>query len=728
MSRSSRFQNIGLIRDNNLSDVEDPKASLTNLLNDLVTQEDVSFIAEDLDAINNISTTALRASDFRALSNISVERSALNEQNQVIQITAEPFITIKNQIDSIILTTDDPPFFNGGNGLAAEFWESTAISDTLSKTSTGADVFSGAADVTRDVFWDNGFFQFSGNIDDTLAGSNGGIQWTGFYIPDATGTTSFSFNTSGLFMLELENDQGTLEVVKSIYDTEITITSLDAVSGTTVEISAQDYKHCARGSVLNPGQSGESPVITSVNYDPDTDVYSIDLNNSISLAAGEQFVVSVANRLGLEAFLVEYPFRRLAAYQPREIRITYWFPGEQEYFFKVLDCNFSTPNRSGGDLPFWYLYTEVNNTAGDGFVNFFDNRLPVSGGTIGPESVDSSQDYKTVATISPLLVKYEPPRVFSDILRASYSYSREENNDVLSTTGTSPFTSNLEIGNAMVGDGISNTARIIDIAQNNVVVITEPVTSTSSGEIDFIDHRGLVSIFQANSDGSTVTISDTDLLKPGMVVITRNNTSYIRITKLNEDSSTTFETDSNLNLSGTETIFVYQDKGIQNDSLDVFCEGVIGKETGTTGAAEGSTTIQLNNTTDLVTGMVVQSTPFLLENTEVTSIDESTNTVTIDRPVQSDMIEGITVVFAPSGTTLNKEQCVIPLNTAPPFSGTDTGLATSGNVTLNDGDLNVVSINAENATTEEISPDPPYDRLVALNIQDTKFYILGSTG
>jgi len=725
MARSKRFQNVGLIRDNNLSDVADPASSLTNLLNDLVAEEDVSFIAEDLDAINNISTTALRAEDFRALSNIAVERSALNDQNQVIQITAEPFITIKNQIDTVVLTTDDPPFFNGGDGLAAEFWESTALSDTLDKNSTGADVFVGPADVTRDVFWDNGFFQFSGNIDDTLAGSNGGIQWSGFYIPDATGTTTFSFNTSGLFMLELENDEGTLEVVKNIYDTEITVTALAATTGTTVEISAQDYKHCARGSVVNPAQTGESPVVTAVNYDPDTDVYSIDLNNSVNFAAGEQFVVSVANRLGLEAFLVEYPFRRLAAYEARALRITYWFPGEQQYFFKVLDCNFSTPIRSGGDLPFWYLYTQVNDTAGDGFVNFFDNRLPLGGGVIGPESVASSQEYKTVATVSPLLVKYEPPRAFSDILIANYSYSRDENNNVLSTTSTSPFTSSLEIGNALVGEGIPNTARVIDIAQNNVIVITEPVTVTSGAAIDFVDHRGLITILDATSNANVVTVADTDLLKPGMVIVTGSNTDFIRIVDVL--SATDFSTDTDLGLTGTEKIFVYQDKGIQNDSLDNFCQGVIGKETGTAGAAQGSSTIELNNTADIVVGMVVQSTPFLLEGTEVTSIDQTGSTVTIDQPVQSDMIEGITVVFAPSGTTLNKEQCVIPLNTAPPFSGTDTGLATAGNVTINDGNLNVVSLNAENATVATVSPEPPYNRLVSLNIQDTQFFILGST-
>lgn len=724
MAINKRFQNEGLIRNNNLSDVQNTDTALSSLLNDLVAQDDVVFTARDLDCISFIATTNLRSQEFQKLANVSVKRSELNEEDQVIAVTAQPFVTIKNRIDGVVVTTDDPPFFNGGDGLPAEFWEQSSLNTGIDKNSTGDDIFLGPPVDSEESFWDNGYFQFSGNIGN-LDGSNGGVQWDGFYVPDATGTTEFNFVTSGLFMLELENTNGVLEVVKSIYQSDISITSLETISGTEVDISADDYKHVARSAVIDVGET-EPVEVTQVNYDQDENRYYLELDTEVNFAAGEQFTVSVAEKLGTDSFRVQYPFTRLQAFQPRRIRITLWFPGTEQYFYKVLDANFSTANRSGNNLPFWYLYTSINtNTEPGSFKEFYEQRLRLGGGTIGPESVADSTEYNTVASISPLSVKYEPPMLFTEIVTAIYEYQRNQGEDVLSTTGASPLTSGIEIGNRVLGTGIPLDTYVTEISDNSVVVLNNTVSENITDPVTFIDHRGIVGIFTATSTNTVVSVSDTEKLREGMVVITQSNTDYVRITEIN--SGTDFTTDTALGLTEASPIFVYQDKGIQNNSLDAFCTGVIGKQSAGAGGSAGSNTIELEDVDNISVDMVVQSTPYVADSTSVTAVDTGSSTVTLDKALEADIIEGITVVFSPSGTTLNKEQCVVPLNTAPPFTGTDRGLATTGNVVLNDGDLNVVSLAANNSNSIKINPGPNYDKKIELNIQGTQYYILGSS-
>lgn len=730
MARQKSFRNFGLIRTNNLSDVENPRESLTNVLNNLVSG-DVKFTAVDIDPIQTISDTNVRAGDFQKIAGVTVEQSVLNENEEVVTRTASPFVTVKNRIDQVIQTTDNPPFFNGGDGLSAKFWEPENISDAITKGSTGDDIFTGDPQVEISPFWTTGFFQFTGNLDETLAGSNGGIQWSGFYIPNQTGRTDFDFNISGLFMLELENASGVLEVVKSIHDFDLSLTSVNAVNNeNSIQVSAEDYKYAATGATFNPG-STTGIVVTDVEWDKENDTYTVVLSAPVTLSQGETFTLSYDERIGVEAYEVFYPFRNLEAYAPRQIRITYWFPGEQQYFFKVLDANFRINDSTLTDLQFFNLYTQSpeEDPEAQNFKNFFNNRLLVSGGTIGPETVNDSAEYESVKTVSPLFVGYTPPETFSDILKAQYSFEREINSNILAVTSTSPLTANLEIGNVALGEGIPLETSITEVSTNNVVVLSAETTQAGSSQIDFVEHRGLVKVLAATSSGSTVTVSSTETLQEGMIVITSANTSYIRISAVN--NTTTFETDSDLNLSGTENIFIYLDKGVDNRTLENFCIGVLGKETaGGTGTvvSQGATTLPLNNVNEIQTDMVVQSTGFIPSGTVVDSIDSGNNTVTISNGVLEDMIAGITVVFAPAGTTLNKEQCIIPLNTAPPFTGTDTGLSTTGNVSLTDATakLNVLSLNANNVTVETLDTTTPnFDRKVQIQIKDAPYLILG---
>lgn len=723
-----RFRNFGLIRTNNLADVADPQESLTNLVNDLVTG-DVEFTAEDLKPIQGLGNENVTPGDFTRIAGITQQQSVLNEDNEVILATAFPFVTIKNRIDRIIKTTDNPPFFNGGDGLKAEFWGENKVQENLTASSDGDDIFIGEPEVVVSPFWDNGFFEFSGNLDDTLAGSNGGIQWSGFYIPNFTGTTDFSFRTSGLFILEVENLAGDLEVVKSIYDTQITLTAVNEVNNSQViEISQADAKFVAEGAFFNPNTENGIEV-DSVEQDFDTQTFTIELTAPVSLSAGESFVLSIDPLLGSESFTIFYSYRNLEAFVPKKIRITLWYPGEERFLLKFLESRFRINDGSLSSLQFFNLYTEVNlDPDDDNFKDFFDNRLLVSGGTIGPESVTTSAEYLSVKTISPLNIDYSIPETQQDVTIAQYTYERNIDSNILSTTSTSPLTSNLEIGNIIIGEGIPLGTAIREISNNNVVVMNQDATSSGNDEIVFINHRGLVKVAQATSTGSVVTISDTDNLKQGMVVITSSNSGFIRISSI--ISSTEFETDVDLNLTGEEVIFVYVDKGIENRSLENFCIGVLGKETVGSGTVvnQGDFDIPLEDVNDLAIDMVVQSTGFIAEGTVITAIDTTNNIITVSNSVLEDMISGITIVFSPAGTTLNKEQCVIPLNTAPPFEGTPTGLTTQGNVLLsnNQSTLNVVELIVNDSTVTELTTDEPaFDKKIEIKINGTPFSLLG---
>lgn len=713
------FRNIGIRRDLNLSDIENPRVALSNLLNDLVT-ENVgvdTFTADDLDCIQNISTTTVRNDDFLSLKGISVQRTTLNEFGEAISVPALPLVTIKNQLDKIINVTRDPPYFNGGDGLVAKFWDQTNISDSVTKTSTGVDIFIGEPQVTRPEFWDYGYFEFSNKLDQTLGGSNGGIQWEGWYTPDASGTSTFSIALSGFFMLELENSQGDLEVVKNIHSLSIQVVALEAVvDDVTILVSELDAKAIAIGAAINPGTlQGVLVEEVGINY--------IKTNVPVTLLQNESFTVSIEERFGSESYEIRYNYVNLEKYIPKKIRMSLWFPGNTQYFYKLLDVNLSTLNRSTGDMPFWYLYSVINTDQAAGFKSFYDSRLLSGGGTIGPETVSSSSQYNAVQSIGPLVITYIPPATYANILKKEYTYSSVENSNVLAVTSTSEFTSSLEIGNIVVGTGIPKFAKITDIAVNTVVILDQDATQTITTPFKFINHRGLVDYFSATSSGTVVTTTDTSNLRKGMIVITPTNTGYIRIVSV--DSLTQFTTDTNLNLSGSQTIFIYKDFGLTNQTLELYCTGVFGKETAQ--PANSGNQLILNNVTNIVTGQVVQSSPYIPDGTTITNVDIGTNTITMSQSITTPIISGVTVVFSPAGTTQNKETCVIPLNTAPPFNGTNTGLATDGNFRLTNGNLTATNIKVTNATVVAVSGAPTLSRLVNLTIGGTTYKIMGSS-
>ena len=730
MSYKKSFKNYGLVRTENFNDIKNKKTALTNILNDLVSG-DLSFDADDIAPINDLYVERMTNSDFIKIAGSTVQKSDFNSITNLI--TASPFITLKNRINILERTTGKESFFNGGNGLPAKFWGADKLLN-LSEIDDGDSVSLENPDTVLNLLWDNGSFRFSNMIDNTLGGSNGAIQWEGYFTPVESGVVNFSFNTTGYFIFEVENNEGILEVAKKVTN-EYTAISLNEVSsGNLIEISKLDYINIPEN--VSVTINGVNTLIENVYDSGDSTKFYILLRDNVSILADEPFTISVDDYIGEEGYRVQHAYRNLEKFVSKKIRITLIFPEVGEnYLRKYLDVDFRHNVNFFRNLSFLYLSKTPkydNEVEKSTFKSFFNNALLGGGGTIGPESVESSNEYIKLLTTSPLFVGYIPPKAYSDILVGDYQYRTVSNSKVISVTENSPLTDGIEIGNIIYNDNISKNSRVVEISSNILIISdNDSIGSSSTESVKFFSHKGYINNKSYTLNNNVVTIDDNAFLKVGMVCVTENTTRYCRVQEILSNSQ--FTVDDNLELSQSGQMFFYQDKGLTNNTLDNFCSGVIGKETaGGVGevVSVGDTDIILNNVSDLVLDMVVQSTGSFDEGTTITSINNATNTITISNPAIGSMISGISIVFCPPSTTLNKEQCIIPLNTAPPFSGTDTGLATNKNIELShpNSNLSVISLTANLTTVNAITQNnQTYDREIGITVKGNRFNIISSS-
>ena len=396
MARPS-FKNIGLRRDLNLADLTSKDQALNNVLNNLVVGSDNKvFTGGDLDAIKGISNSTVTNRDIGLMAGLAVKNTVL-EDGELVDRIASPVITVKNQLDTIIATTNDPPFFNGGDGLIAKFYDTEQISTSLSKNTTGANIIqTGETPKVTKQFWNNGVFEFSNKLDDTLGGANGLIQWQGFYVPDASGPSTFSFDTTGLVMFEVADRFGALQVVQNTFAEDRQIEHLSAMNNElSVTVDAIDARTVIIGDEVIAAEDENGVAILSAEissglFVDGTSNTTITLNQAITVPNGAKLTYSIRNKIGSDSFRFSHTESNLEKYVPIEIRLTYWYSDPtRNYFNKYIDCNLSTNIKDSGDWPYWYLYQQVPaEFEEDSFKGFYDNRLLTGGGEIGPQDVN----------------------------------------------------------------------------------------------------------------------------------------------------------------------------------------------------------------------------------------------------------------------------------------------------------------------------------------------------
>jgi len=163
---------------------------------------------------------------------------------------------------------------------------------------------------------------------------------------------------------------------------------------------------------------------------------------------------------------------------------------------------------------------------------------------------------------------------------------------------------------------------------------------------------------------------------------------------------------------------VYAHRGLSDHSTSAQCEGVYGKEVAVT-ANSGATQIFLTDVSNITSGSsgdfvqlpgIVSGT----NTTRVSSVNSATNppSITLSTGLIGSLPASRTLIFVKDAndpgsdpSTGDKELCIIPLNTAPPFAGTDLGLSTVAShphLSIG-GDFEITGINIEQADTTEVS-------------------------
>ncbi len=199
-------------------------------------------------------------------------------------------------------------------------------------------------------------------------------------------------------------------------------------------------------------------------------------------------------------------------------------------------------------------------------------------------------------------------------------------------------------------------------------------------------------------------------------------------------TTTPFNTGSNSpSMSRSRSVngygLIYAHRGLSDQSTATECVGVVGAEVAN--QVTNSANVPLTFIPEgLQTGMKVYfagidiNNPIIPDGTTIQSI--TGNTVVLSTTVS--LNQSVTIVFAPSVSATNKEGCIMPLNTAPPFAGTDDGLETTGTAPhlVVGGEFAISGIKFEDATSVEVTPstDDADGGLLLKTPDGTKYWAL----
>ena len=662
--KSKKYTNLGLRRDKNLSDVENPVLALNNLLNNIVNDNTKTFISEDLDAIRGIQNTAVNPAKLSDLANIKVQYS-LQVGSTIQDFLVTPLVTLKDRIDNSKIITGETPAIAGGLGLLARFVPSSNV-NVGTVSSTGDTIFTTASNQTQEVFWEGGDFSFPTFIDNSFTDQYGGIQWTGYFSPRARDPSpTITIGTTGLIIFEVDpNENNNWQTLRSFYSASRTVDvisnnaaavppTITVGTGQGMFVGITDYVSTSTNLVT--AVAGDLITLTAPYTGGSTAAFIKTIGKDITVGDVTLPPVDIGNQI--------------------KIRVSYWYPNthtpvpEKSLFF----------NYSGGRLSFSYLYAvKPSQVLGPYEIRQFLQD------TVSPyqPNIGLSGNNKHLFVNNSLISDYYPKSSLAEILKTGpVAINCTTTNNLISSVSD---LSAVEIGNILVPAAprastvITNSTiiQVRDTLSGSIKVLTSNIGNTIADTVNFIDHRGFIGWYYATSSGTIVTlpVNTTAGLRTGFVIVTNTSApgEFKHIISL---GTNTFTTNSALALTGEQVIYVYSDRSLIDTSKDIFCAGVFGQVLNTT-ANIGASSLVLNSVAGIAIGQIVQYSGSIADHTYITGI--SGNTISLSSALIGLIKGSSTIVFAPAGTGVNKEACVIPLDTAPPFVGVATGLSTSG--------------------------------------------------
>lgn len=682
------YKRIGIRRDNNLGDLEDTRSSLNNLLDTLVDGASQTFISEDLDAIRNIFSYNLSSGGYRQI----IGSRAQSTSNNGVNIDFLPRITYQNQLDKLKVFSGTPRV-SGGNGLTARYYNFNQVFENT------AGIFSGTP-FKVDNFWEAGNFDYTGKITPESVDANGGVEWSGYFIPTASGQHTFNVSTSALMSFEFETEGYTSGIGTYTEHSRIGISSTFVGSGGVGNVITLATP--ANTNFIGVGQSVSNAniVVGSVvaSYSRSNGVINLtppagSPNAITSTITSGNIVFSKAIGQNTSIFHSTYA---LEAQRRYHIRARYYIPQSIDAIGVPRNINFDIlyPGAaSNANLRYNTLFSDdydFSDAAKGQFNIFLDNSILSGGGVLG--SIITSDEYVKIKSTKKIDIKYAPKTSLGEITKATVSGTTTNGTKTISISNTS----GIEIGNFIFGTGIPENTVVNAIVINGFITTNNTSTATGSATFTFIDHRGFVKRGVGSISGTTLTLSsgNTTNLKSKMIVIGTSVTQYTGITTTGSGSAVTVSPSQTVG-AGTP-LFFYQSRGLIDEGLAAFCVPAVTRCMVTSSSTSlGATTINIIDTTGVANGMRVLGAQFAA-GTTVSSF--TSTTITISIPTIAAIASGgnFTVTSTPEGEG-DRSLCCPPIDTSPPFSPTEDGLETTTgfpSLKINSGNVKFDSITA----------------------------------
>ena len=747
------YKRVGIRRDRNFSDLSSTSTSLENLLNELKDDSDSTFLFRDLAAIENISSEGLSNSNYLKIAGSSTKYTTQAGQ----QLAYNPRITFQNKLDKIKIFTGEPRLA-GGNGLTANYYQNDQItfdehSDfnyTADPNTTSADVFGGVTadgELPSDNFWEDGDFTYTEKVHPQSVKSNTGVKWEGYYIPTKTGQVEFVVESTGYFTMDFntsgyeeDNDKNIVSPGIGTYTEYARIGISRSISGINGSAGTNEITipNSNLGKMNNIGIG--MTVSGSNNIAAETTVSDFNKNTGVvqlATSSGNAVTGTISNatltfarQLG-QRIRHKFTTSTLIEFKKYRIRLRYFHHKnfDSKDISRKFDIDYRTPAMSADqDLRFNYLFSldyDFSN-AGKGDFNRFDDNSVLFGGTniVGIGNSTDSSEYLRVKSLGKLDVTYRPKEflgngsnISTGIVRNQGSFITSANTPLVIANNT--LTSNIEVGNYIIGDNIPLDARVISIQDNQFVVMDKNATTTAVNTVKFINHRGFVRRVRVNANGGSTTIVaasgfsfrssgthtvggvsknapnertiNTDSQKD-MIVIGTNISGYKKIDSIATDGSSV-TLNGSVTTAANEDVFVYQSRGLKDNSLQTFCDRFSGSPTVRcliSDIAEsespknvGVTTFFVEDLNGIGVGWELQGAYFGQNGISISSIEtDPTNSdfklITLSSGITRPFPDGARITAVePAKNTTDYQLCCPPTDTSPPFVPTEDGLSTT---------------------------------------------------
>ena len=610
---------------------------------------------------------------------------------------------------------------------------------------TAADVFSGITTegvIEDDRFWEAGNFAYTQNVHPQSAKVNTGVKWEGYFIPTITGTVNFHTDSTGYFTVDFNkegyaednNKNQTSASISAVgagntYTEHVRIGLSTAISGISSTGSNQitvsgaanleKMNTIGRGMTVVHSNIATGTVISDEQFNKTTG--TIDLTPPVGTESAVTGTISnqtitFQRDLGTS---ISHSFTTpvLIAHQKYRIRYRYFhhknYDSKDIERFINMDYNqanqlTSTHIRYNTLFPLDYDFSE---SAKGAFNIYFDNSVRFGGtnvfsSPIGLGSRNDSSKYVKLKSTNKLDVTYKVKQVLGSDTASKTTGIIRRNTTCGTISGSSvitlPLTTDIEIGSYVFGTGIPNNARVIDYTINQFIIIDQVATVTGSNTLTFINHRGFVKrvIVNANVSGSNTIIANsstpltasspseetthTDVQKD-MVVIGPSSINAVQITDVtgptgSDGGSITLA--SNVSVSQNDAIYIYQSRGLKDNSLITFCDKLATSPSVqcliATSAVSSGNVIPVQTFGAINTGNAtnwnIQGFNFA-SGTTIASINTGAGTVTLSQNIDKPIVSG--TQFTATTNSDDRQLCCPPTDTSPPFSATEEGLNTT---------------------------------------------------